>query len=117
MVGELHLGNHIWGIIIWKKIALHTIYSIHVTILRPLFVQFLVRTSSRTSSGYSTNMNILNFSDSVVFYFLFKIVKGDVGGKENRTSFNIRDLKIYDAAARRRGFITKNLFIEDNSHE
>ena len=29
----------------------------------------------------------------------------------------IRDLKIYDAAARRRGFITKDIFIEDNSHE
>ena len=28
-----------------------------------------------------------------------------------------RDLKIYDAAARRRAFITKNIFIEDNSHE
>ena len=27
------------------------------------------------------------------------------------------DLKIYDAAARRRGFITKDLFIQDNSHE
>ena len=26
-----------------------------------------------------------------------------------------RDLKIYDAAARRRGFITKDLFIQDNS--
>ena len=29
----------------------------------------------------------------------------------------IRDLKIYDAAARRRGFITKDILIEDNSHE
>ena len=28
-----------------------------------------------------------------------------------------RDLKIYDAAARRRGFITKHIFIEDNSDE
>ena len=26
-------------------------------------------------------------------------------------------LKIYDAAARRRGLITKDIFIEDNSHE
>ena len=30
---------------------------------------------------------------------------------------NIRDLKIYDAATRRRGFITKGIFIEDKSHE
>ena len=29
----------------------------------------------------------------------------------------IRDLKIYDAAIRRRGFITKDVFIKDNSHE
>ena len=28
-----------------------------------------------------------------------------------------RGLKIYDAAARRRGFITKDILIEDNSHE
>ena len=30
---------------------------------------------------------------------------------------NDRDLKIYDAAAWRRGFITKDIFIEDNSQE
>ena len=30
---------------------------------------------------------------------------------------DVRDLKIYDAAARRRGFITKDIFIEDNSHK
>ena len=34
-----------------------------------------------------------------------------LGGKDNR------DLKIYDAAAQRRGFITKGIFIEDKSHE
>ena len=28
-----------------------------------------------------------------------------------------RDLKIYDAVARRCAFITKDIFIEDNSHE
>ena len=31
--------------------------------------------------------------------------------------FDSRDLKIYEAAARRRGFITKDLFIQDNSRE
>ena len=30
---------------------------------------------------------------------------------------DIKDLKIYDGASRRRGFITKNIFIDDNSHE
>ena len=38
-------------------------------------------------------------------------------GSRCGSNSDIRDLKIYDAAARRRGFITKDIFIEDNSQE
>ena len=35
----------------------------------------------------------------------------------SRRAVDNRDLKIYDAAARRHAFTTKDIFIEDNSHE
>lgn len=54
-------------------------FSIYVTML----------TVASVCTVSCTNINVLNFSNSFLFYFLFKIVKGDVGGKENRTSFNI----------------------------